>query len=219
MSGLAQYGTTECDCVGFRTLRRGLKQPNETDRNRAIDGVLSKIAVDAWILLSTIPLPEHGLSELTYRLLHDLTVHDLRIRVTAMPQPDWLPGNGKVDYFAQVILYDGTLLISGEPAKDKLSALDMLLWSIKARIAMKFVLTPMITTSLDYYTLELSFSSNRQRPKLAIPALRRSLNCDMKTESTQLLKRSNFDCDFEFYTVRVNSRDCQRCCFCNQCDD
>ncbi|THZ73747.1 hypothetical protein D6C88_07169, partial [Aureobasidium pullulans] len=136
MSGLAQYGTTECDCVGFRTLRRGLKQPNETDRNRAIDGVLSKIAVDAWILLSTIPLPEHGLSELTYRLLHDLTVHDLRIRVTAMPQPDWLPGNGKVDYFAQVILYDGTLLISGEPAKDKLSALDMLLWSIKARIAM-----------------------------------------------------------------------------------
>lgn len=136
-----------------------------------------------------------------------------------MPQPDWLPGNGKVDYFAQVILYDGTLLISGEPAKDKLSALDMLLWSIKARIAMKFVLTPMITTSLDYYTLELSFSSNRQRPKLAIPALRRSLNCDMKTESTQLLKRSNFDCDFEFYTVRVNSRDCQRCCFCNQCDD
>ncbi|KEQ87930.1 hypothetical protein M438DRAFT_343042 [Aureobasidium pullulans EXF-150] len=186
---------------------------------QANNRVLSKIAVDAWILLSTIPLPEHGLSELTYRLLHDLTVHDLRIRVTAMPQPDWLPGNGKVDYFAQVILYDGTLLISGEPAKDKLSALDMLLWSIKARIAMKFVLTPMITTSLDYYTLELSFSSNRQRPKLAIPALRRSLNCDMKTESTQLLKRSNFDCDFEFYTVRVNSRDCQRCCFCNQCDD
>ncbi|THV66936.1 hypothetical protein D6D28_07911 [Aureobasidium pullulans] len=46
-----------------------------------------------------------------------------------MPQPDWLPGNGKVDYFAQVILYDGTLLISGEPAKDKLSALVMLLWT------------------------------------------------------------------------------------------
>jgi len=37
MSGLTQYGTTECDCVGFRTLRRGLKQPNEADRNRAIE--------------------------------------------------------------------------------------------------------------------------------------------------------------------------------------
>jgi hypothetical protein len=91
------------------------------------------------------------LSKPTYERLSNLALHDLLVQIAPVPQPDWLPGNNRVDYFARVILdmHDNDTIVAGEPATDKLSALRMLLWSIKVRIALKFVITPRISTSLS----------------------------------------------------------------------
>jgi hypothetical protein len=107
--------------------------------------------VDAWILLSSSPLPQRDMSRSTYERLSSLTLHDLHIQIAPMPKSDWLPGNNKVSYFARVILnmHDNDTIIAGEPAADKLSALHMLLWSIKVRIALKFILSPRVSTSLS----------------------------------------------------------------------
>jgi len=87
----------------------------------------------------------------TYERLSSLTLHDLVIQIAPVPRPDWLPGNNSVNYVARVILsmHDNRTVIAGEPANDKLSALHMLLWSIKARIALKVFITPRISTSLS----------------------------------------------------------------------
>lgn len=82
--------------------------------------------------------------------LSDLNLHDLLVCVVPLPKSDWLPGNNRLDYLAFITLnmYDvdvysdeNIILVAGEPASDKRSALNMLLWSIKARIAMKSLMT------------------------------------------------------------------------------
>ena len=91
------------------------------------------------------------MSKSTYKRLSSLAVDDLLVQIAPVPKPDWLPGNNRVDYFARVILnmHDNSTIIAGEPAADKISALNMLLWSIKVRTALKFILTPRISTSLS----------------------------------------------------------------------
>jgi hypothetical protein len=78
-------------------------------------------------------------------------MHDLLVQIAPVPRSDWLPGNNSIDYFARIILsnHDNDTIIAGEPAEDKISALYMLLWSIKARIALKSIITPRISTSLS----------------------------------------------------------------------
>jgi len=89
------------------------------------------------------------MSKAIYKRLSNLTLHDLVIQIAPVPRPDWLPGK-KVDYFARVILtHKNDTIIAGEPSSDKLSALHMLLWSIEVRIALKFIITPRISTSLS----------------------------------------------------------------------
>lgn len=91
------------------------------------------------------------MSKSTYKRLSNLTLHDLLVQIAPVPRPDWLPGkNNRVDYFARIILdtHDNDTIIAGEPSGDKLSALHMLLWSIKVRIALKFI-TPRLSTSLS----------------------------------------------------------------------
>lgn len=93
------------------------------------------------------------MSRPTYKRLSNLTLHDLLVQVAPVPRPDWLPGTNRVNYFARVILSTQDLsndtIIAGEPSSDKLSALHMLLWSIKVRIALKSIITPRISTSLS----------------------------------------------------------------------
>jgi hypothetical protein len=90
------------------------------------------------------------MSRSTYERLSSITLHDLVIQIAPVPRADWLPGNNSVNYFARVILrHDNSTIIAGEPADDKLSALHMLLWSIKARFALKVFITPKISTSLS----------------------------------------------------------------------
>ncbi|CAD0109138.1 unnamed protein product, partial [Aureobasidium uvarum] len=174
------------------------------------DRLLTKILVDAWILLSTNPLPQRNMSRATYDRLSSLTLHDMLVCVAPMPRSDWLPGNDKFDYFAYVSLnsHDNTMLVAGEPAADKSGALNMLLWSIKARIALK-----------SFYATELSFGSERNQQSLSVPALRRALGCDVKTDTLQLLLRAKFPCERDVLAVRVNSRACQECCYCDECGD
>lgn len=90
------------------------------------------------------------MSRSTYQRLSNLTLHDLLVQIAPVPKPDWLPDNKRIDYFARVILtHDNDTIIAGEPSSDKLTALHMLLWSIKVRIALKFIITPRISTSLS----------------------------------------------------------------------
>lgn len=87
----------------------------------------------------------------TYERLSSLTLHDLITQIAPVPRADWLPGNNSVNYLARVILsmHGNRTIIAGEPANGKLSALQMLFWSIKARIALKAFITPRISTSLS----------------------------------------------------------------------
>ncbi|KAG9759645.1 hypothetical protein KCU73_g3284, partial [Aureobasidium melanogenum] len=118
--------------------------------------MLTRIIVDAWILLETSPLPQWDMSDRGRGHLSDLTLHDLLVCVVPLPKSDWPPGNNRLDYLAFISLnmYNvdvdsdrNIILVAGEPAGDKRSALNMLLWSIKARIAMKPVMTAGITIS------------------------------------------------------------------------
>ncbi|KAH0194200.1 hypothetical protein KCV00_g479, partial [Aureobasidium melanogenum] len=124
--------------------------PSIRDALRHGDRILTKIIVDAWILLETSPLPQWDMSEQRRGHLSDLNLHDLLVCVVPLPKSDWLPGNNRLDYLAFITLnmYDvdvysdeNIILVAGEPASDKRSALNMLLWSIKARIAMKSLMT------------------------------------------------------------------------------
>ncbi|CAD0089141.1 unnamed protein product, partial [Aureobasidium vineae] len=187
--------------------------PSITSVVQTGDRLLTKILVDAWILLSTGPLPQRNMSRATYERLSNLTLHGMLVCVAPMPKSDWLPGNNKFDYFAYVSLnsHDNTMLVAGEPAADKFAALNMLLWSIKARIALKSFITPRITTGLSY--------SKRNQQSLSVPALRRTLGCDVRTDTLQLLLRAKFPCERDVLAVRVNFRECQECCYCDECGD
>jgi hypothetical protein len=46
-------------------------------------------------------------------------------------------------------MHGNRTIVAGEPANDKRSALQMLPWSIKAKIALKAFITPRISTSLS----------------------------------------------------------------------
>ncbi|KAG9947144.1 hypothetical protein KCU85_g6017, partial [Aureobasidium melanogenum] len=129
------------------SIRNTLQQSNR---------LLTRIIVDAYILLETSPLPQWDMSEEGREHLEDLTLHDLLVCVVPLPKSDWLPNNNRLDYLAFISLNmynvsidsdENIFLVAGEPAGDKRSALNMLLWSIQTRIAMKFVMTEEITTS------------------------------------------------------------------------
>ncbi|KAG9563188.1 hypothetical protein KCU71_g7581, partial [Aureobasidium melanogenum] len=130
--------------------------PSIRDALQHGDRILTRIIVDAWILLESSPLPQWDMSEEDRGHLEDLTLHDLLVCVVPLPKSDWLPGNNRLDYLAFISLNmynvdvnsdENIFLVAGEPAGDKRSALNMLLWSIKARIAMKSVMMEQITIS------------------------------------------------------------------------
>ncbi|CAD0088982.1 unnamed protein product [Aureobasidium mustum] len=108
---------------------------------------------------------QEDISESIRDRLSHLTLHDLLVCVVRAPKPDWLPDNNKIEYLAYVKLasHEFKLLIAGEPADDRSSALDMLLWSIKARIALKFYVPERFTTSLFWYATSISYSSPMTR--------------------------------------------------------